>query len=223
MYKKINYIIKTDPLTNKNFTTDGMHKIAFTRAPLKAKPWLLSHLWKKPEDPIEQLSIKACSIKPEAEKVHKDLMKVLDNFSTTDSLYPFVREVVDPLLREIDHILTRLQSNLTPDALDKYSQWTEKARHWVQLCNKLDSENLARAVKEHIIQRSLELIDRDIKLIMEYRSSQNPGADISSFITKLEALKVNPDLPLEKISKWKQEFDLKRQAIVNKAYQDIDQ
>lgn len=213
----------TEPLTNNKFTTDGMHKIAFTPEPSKAKPWLLSRLWKKPEDPIEQLSMKAYTIKPEAEEVHKDLMKVLDNFSTTDSLYPYVREVIDPLLREIDHILTKLQSNLTPDALDKYSQWTEKARRWVHLCNKVDSENLAEAVKEHIIHRSLELIDRDIKLIIQYRSSQNPGADISSFITKLEALKVNPNLPLDRISKWKQEFDLKRQAIVNKAYQAIDQ
>jgi hypothetical protein len=213
-----------DPLSNKDFTADVMHKFAFPSKPSKGKTWLLARLWKKPVDPAEQLSLKAYSIKPEAEEVHKELMKVLSKFSSSDSLYPYVREVVDPLLREINHILHKLQNNLTDDALTRYSQWTEKARRWVHLCSLVDDEKLAQEVNDHIVERSLELIARDINLIMQYRSSsQNSSLDISIYIQELEALKVNPNLPLEQISKWKQKFDSQRQVIVNDCYQAIDQ
>jgi hypothetical protein len=212
-----------DPL-NTDFTSTGMHKFAFTQETSAVQPWLLSRLWKKQEDSAKLLTLKAHSIKPEAEEMHKELMKMLDSFSSSESLYPYVREVIDPLLREIDHILIKMQNNITQDALHKYSRWTEKARRLVHLCNLVDDEEkLKQAVNDHIVGRSLELIDRDVKLIVEYHASQNPFVDITSFIKELHKLKINPELPLEKISAWKHEFDLKRQAIVNDAYQAIDQ
>lgn len=210
-------------LENENFfPIKSKHEFAIPLESEKKQSWLLTRIWKKPDDGLQKLSIKAHSIKPEAEEVHKDLMKILNHFSSNDSLYPYVKEAIDPLLREIDQILKKLQNNLTGDALDKYSEWTEKAGRWVHLCNKVNEENLIHVVIDRIIDRSLELIDRDIKLIFEYHTAQNPHSDVTSYIDELKGLQVRPEISLNQISKWKQDFDLKRQRIVNAAYQKID-
>ncbi len=204
------------------FPMKSKHDFVFSQKAEKKPSWLLARLWRKPDDTQVKLSIKVYSIKPEAEQAHHELMKILANFSSNDNLYPYVKEVVDPLLREIDQILNKLQYNLTDDALERYSQWTAKARRWVDLCAKVSEEKLREAVTDHIILRSLELIDRDINFIIEYASNQNPTANIGPFISDLETLKVKPNLPLEEISKWKQNFDRKRESVVNSAYHAID-
>ena len=187
------------------------HDFVFPMESEKKSSWLLSHLWKKP-DTIQELSIKAHQIKPEAEKVHRQLVRLLD-------LYPCVKDAVDPFIREVHNIINNLNYQLTDDGLQRYTQWTDKARKWVK---RISEENVKEVVTEHMISRSLDLIDKDIKLIEEYRSNQNPKANIDSFISNLKLLKVNPNLSLEEIPKWKQTFDKKRESIVNAAYRVID-
>jgi hypothetical protein len=217
-------VVMSDITNSKDYTNPSIeHRFAIPEEKSTNKITLiLSRLWKKTEKD-DELTIRAHSIKPEAKSVHKDLMKVLDNFTSDDSLYPFVREVVDPLLREIDQILNKLQNNLTHDDIDKYSQWTEKARRWVVLCNKVEDHKLAQAVFEHIVLRSFELIDRDKILVLQYCSNQNPSADVSRFVTALDILKEKPEVPLKEISKWKESLDVKRAAIVDAALHSIDE
>lgn len=178
------------------------------------------------------LDNKVLELHPVAKEIRQDLEKIVSEFQKEEDIYPYVKEVVDPLIREVDQIQSTLNKDKTELALVKYTQWTEKASLWVHLCSKAgDKERLTRLITHNILEKCAEIIDRDIQLIEKYLHTatndelkqKQIASELAPIIQSLQTLKRSQlKLKLSEVSDWKKHFDLERSRLVNSALLIID-
>ena len=180
---------------------------------------------------IQQLHEDANEIKKQLESIKQELNEELD-----EDLRPLIKEVLDPLLRELD----KQQALHEEDAVRKYSTWTENAQKWVQIyVKKKDKAEIVQALAKHVIQKSFDRIDRDLQCILEYIEQHVNGSntsvhekraaknrlikDASPYMIQLTSLKLSPEThSLAEIGKWKESIDSQRQELFHTILQIIE-
>ena len=121
-------------------------------------------------DAVEsKISKKVCCHTENANKVQHQLKQIRDELKEEieDELFPMIAEVINPLLRDvnrIDRMMKRENGELA--AIKEYQVWTEGAKLWVELYSKnKDKETIKAAIVKHIINKSMDRIERDIRFI----------------------------------------------------------
>lgn len=180
---------------------------------------------------IQELHEDAHEIKKQLESIKQELNEELDQ-----DLRPLIKEVLDPLLRELD----KQQVLHEEETVRKYSTWTENAQKWVHIyLKKKDKTEIVQALAKHVIQKSFDRIDRDLQCILEYIEQHVNGSnkpshekkaaknrlikEISPYMIRLTSLKLSPEADsLVEISKWKEFVDSQRQELFHTILQVIE-
>jgi hypothetical protein len=193
--------------------------------------------------PIEQRQ--ASQLSGRIQQMHEDVNEVrrqLENIKqelndeVDEDLRPLVKEVLDPLLREID----KQRALHEEEAIQKYSSWTENARRWVQIyAKKKDKEEIIEALAKHVVQKTFDRIDRDLHFILDYiehhvnesgfsideriAAKNRLIREITPYMIRLTSLKIPPDThSLVEIGKWKEFLDMQREELLHAALQIIE-
>ncbi|CCB86177.1 putative uncharacterized protein [Parachlamydia acanthamoebae UV-7] len=186
---------------------------------------------------IQELHWNSTQIREELEKIKAGVD--LD-------LQPLVFEVIDPMLRSIQQLHHITQNASLPAVHEKtvqrYMKWIEQAKLWVQLYTKAkDKEEVLKAVIDHIVLASNQIIERDLQILNEYKIQaiefldgnpekkealrKNLYDQMAPFLDNLDQLKrINcPEFQdLKAVSSWKAKIDSLRQENFNNALHAID-
>lgn len=153
-----------------------------------------------------------CLLRKDAQQVRSQLENIKAQLldKGDDDLYPMVTEVIDPMLRK------------EPNE-NEYREWIKKAKHWVRLITK-EKEEVIEAIIKHVVQKSLDRIDRDIKFLNEYSKQCHKEQELlSPHITKLRALQNPPEIQSLKIAEeWRRFLDTSRAKHLNSALKQIE-
>lgn len=162
------------------------------------------------------------------------------------TLWNLVEAVINPLLREFAQIDRKLHH--PPDVqidpqhtIRSAEDLIEKAKRWTAICSRPhDREGIAKAVVAHAIYGFSIIIDRDLKMIFDYREHkllalQLPPQQILQVMEELdetlsplmhdlqELKKSRPSFHhLDLLSGWKREVDQLRDQYFNQALKEID-
>jgi hypothetical protein len=161
-----------------------------------------------------------------------------------EGLFAYVEEILDPIIKEVSRLHKSIEqpSSVMHQAktYQRYSQWIEKAKLWVQICSKAnDKEAIVKAIIRYAIDDFLVVIDRDIQVINDYQEhmldalavdddekialAQKLEMRLEIYLKGLEALRSKPqDLPLQEIAVWKAQVDVRRERYFDSALHVID-
>ncbi len=189
---------------------------------------------------IHELHTNTLQALQELETIKAELSKKIN-----PDLYAYVEAVMDPMLNDLKRIHDSVNNDNHQTApyniVQKYTQWIDRARLWVQLYAKAkDSQDIAKAVVKYAINQIISLIERDIKVINEYEEQRLSNLKIvpegklvlkqsienalENTLASLQSLKKAPEsLIIEKVDIWKKECDAKRMHYFNEALHAIDQ
>ncbi|MBS4168587.1 hypothetical protein [Parachlamydia sp. AcF125] len=181
----------------------------------------------------------------DSEQIREELEKIKAGVDA--DLQPLVFEVINPMLRSIQHLNHIAQNPPTVGVIQektvqRYIKWIDQAKVWVQLYTKAkDKEEVLKAVVDHIVLVSNQTIDRDLQILNEYKiqaielleESAEKKEDlrkilygqITPFLDNLAQLKyaAYPQFQnLKEMSDWKAQIDSLRQENFNHALQVID-
>lgn len=189
---------------------------------------------------IQEMRQTADSVVLQLQYIRKELKDQVD-----DELFFYVEGVIVPMLREVSRIERSMkadQDNLQQaQAFKRYNEWIDKAKLWVHFtASKQSKEAITRFVIKQTIKEFLDLIDRDLRLIDDYRtqaieSLQLPSSEREVFIQRLDnilkpycqalnLLKKEPekDILLIELSQWKIAIDKRRDRFLQHILQIID-
>ncbi len=179
----------------------------------------------------------ADKVRQELERAKKELQAELDH-----ELLPLITEVIDPMLRDVERINRLRRREQGQDlASIQFHEWTESAKLWVELFSKKwDKQAVKKEIVRHIIDKSFQKIEKDIRFIESYfeqylgqlglspeetqRVRMKKGKRLSEYLEKMRALKTPPekDLKLEESLSWRFELDEKRAKLHDDALHIID-
>lgn len=112
---------------------------------------------------IRELDKNLDGVLAELNQVKEELEKEVD-----PDLFNLVNAVVDPLVKECNRLKNTNAAKVDGD-FQKYAQWIEKAKMWVELCSKRnEKEAIIEAVIDYNSEEFKGFIDRDLKLIQDY-------------------------------------------------------
>jgi hypothetical protein len=190
------------------------------------------------------MSQKVCCHKESADKVREQLEKIKKELQNEldDELFPMITEVIDPLLRDVERINRLMKrENGEETASEQFREWTDNAKLWVGLFSKnKDKDTIKLEVLKHIIEKSLEKIDRDIRFIEGYFKQHMEQLDlvpeeiniikkkkiglVSEHLRMLRTLQVIPahGITFNEVSTWRQKLDGLRAKHHDAALQVID-
>jgi DNA repair exonuclease SbcCD ATPase subunit len=188
-------------------------------------------------------------------ELHRDAKEALDELTllkdtlrseleSDPALWNLVETVINPFLREfsqLDRKLKNPQETLTThhETVKSAADWIEKAKQWAAICSRPhDREGITKAVIAHAHQVFHTLIERDLKMMFDYREHKllalkMPPQQIRQIIQELDETlsPLNQDLQelkktlpnsLELLSEWKKEADELRNKYFNQALKEID-
>lgn len=168
-----------------------------------------------------------------------DLRKEIDS-----ATFSYVEEIIDPIIKEVSRLNKAIDQ---PGSIihqaktyQRYSQWIEKAKLWVQICSKTNNkEGIIKAIIRYTVEDFLEVIDRDIQVINDYQEhmlealavadeekinlAQYLEVHLKPYLKGLSDLRTKPrDLPLHEIAVWKAHVDKRREKYFDAALHAID-
>lgn len=189
---------------------------------------------------IQEIRQTADSVNAQLQSIKKELQRQVD-----DELYIYIEAIIDPLLREASRIERSMQTNQgsiqQAQTFKRYNEWIDKAKLWIHFASFNQSkETISKFVIKQTVKDFLDLIDRDLRLIEDYRNqaieslSLNPN-DKEAFVKRLnnilqpyqqtfKSLKELPEkeIPLKELSHWKINIDKRRDRYLNHILQVID-
>lgn len=188
---------------------------------------------------IQDLHTKANLVLDHLSTIKAELINELDQ-----DVLVHVEEVLDPIIKEVSRLH---QSMEKPGSVihqaktyQRYSQWIEKAKLWIQICSKAkDKESIVKAIIRYTVDDFLEVINRDIQVINDYQEhmlealaiddeekimlAQRLETRLEPYLKGLNDLRVRPsDLPLKEIAIWKSQVDKRREKYFDAALHAID-
>jgi len=196
------------------------------------------------KEPVEaKLSKKVCCHTENAKKVQAQLKNIREELKAEvdAELSPMITEVINPMLRDVKKIHRMMKrENGECAAIKHYKEWTEDAKLWVELYSKnKDKEAIKAAIVKHIITKSMETIEKDIRFIEKYfrQSLEQAQLDpeelsriridkaraLAEHVEKLHSLKVLPEaMSFDSVSNWRQGLDDQRAKHFDDALHVID-
>ena len=188
---------------------------------------------------IQDLQRTAFTVMQELEVIKNELKKEIDA-----ETFSYVEEVIDPITREVSRLNKSLEQPGTvtyhAKAYQRYSQWIEKAKLWIQICSKSkDREGVLKAIIRYTIDEFLEVIDRDLQVLNDYQEhmldalavdeeekialAQRLEVRLEPYIKGLNDLHQRPkDLSLQEIAIWKSQVDKRREKYFDASLHAID-
>lgn len=188
---------------------------------------------------IQDLQRTAFTVMQELEVIKQELKKEIDA-----DVFFYVEDVIDPITREVSRLNKSLEQPGTvthqAKAYQRYSQWIEKAKLWIQVCSKAkDREGILKAIIRYTIDDFLEVIDRDLQVLNDYQEhmldalaideeekialAQRLELRLEPYIKGLNELRVRPmDLSLQQIAIWKSQVDKRREKYFDASLHAID-
>jgi hypothetical protein len=188
---------------------------------------------------IQDLQSKASAVLIQLQAIKNELHKEIDA-----EAFVYIEAVIDPLIKEVSRLHKSIEQPRSvlhqAKTYQRYSQWVEKAKLWIQICSKTtDKEALFKAVIRYTIDEFLEVIDRDVQVITDYQEhmlealsideeekidlAQRLEVRLQSYLHALNALRVKPEnLPLKEIAVWKAQVDKRREKYFDAALHAID-
>lgn len=159
----------------------------------------------------------------------KDLKENIKN-ELDEGLLNSFEAVINPLIREFTQIEKKIEIQSgdlkqTTSVLKSYADWISKAKAWVSLSSKPDKRKIIAAVIERSLGISDELIDRDLKMLNDYKLHEvyNLGLDFEEIKAALSRLDIElqphidgllklkhkkpMDMELCHLSEWKARLD----------------
>lgn len=179
----------------------------------------------------------ANEVRAQLEKVKKELLDEFDQ-----ELSPMITEVIDPMLRDISRI-DRMMHKETEDTVveEHFREWTAGATLWVELFSKIkDKERIKSEIVKHIIVKSMERIERDIRFIEGYfehslqqltlspeeihRTRLTKTKLVLQSIQQLRSLQALPDrvIQFNEVNEWREKLDHQRANYFDAALRIID-
>lgn len=167
----------------------------------------------------------ASQVKEQLEQIKRDLLNEVD-----EDLASMVNEVIDPMLRALDKAQKKLERAQPAQAhsLQEALSWTEKAKIWAKLYEECgDIEKVRELIVSHIIDKSIDRIDRDIKFLEDYLNQlvgrytdDNELCEqvkmeklniLAPFIESLRSLQNHPGVyTIPQVNAWRRKLDNRR-------------
>jgi hypothetical protein len=188
---------------------------------------------------IQDLHANADAILSQLQTIKEELKK-----DSSPEVFSHVEEVVDPIIREVSRLYNSLEqpNSVTQQAktFQRYSQWIEKAKLWVQIYSKADNkEAIIKGITHYIVEDFLEVIDRDVQVINDYQEHMLDAlaldddekvelalhieARLDPYLRGLNDLRTKPkDLSLHEIAVWKAQVDKRREKYFDATLHAID-
>lgn len=181
-----------------------------------------------------------------ANSVLKQLRVIKDELKNEiePEIFSYVEEVVDPIIKEVSRLHKSMEQ---PGSImhqaktyQRYSQWIEKAKLWIQICSKVnDKEAILKAIIRYTVDDFLEVINRDMQVINDYQEhmlealavdedekialAQRLELRLDPYLRGLNDLRTKPrELPLQDIALWKAQVDKRREKYFDGALHAID-
>ncbi len=188
---------------------------------------------------IQDLQKTASTVLKQLIAIKEELKNELDH-----EVFTSVEEIIDPLIKEISRLNKTLEQPVSvihqAKAYQRYSQWIEKAKLWVQICSKSnDKSAIVKAIIRYTVDDFLQVIYRDIQVINDYQEhmletlavdedekialAQRLEMHLEPYLKGLNDLRAKPhDLPLKEIALWKAQVDKRREKFFDAALHAID-
>lgn len=188
---------------------------------------------------IQDLQKTASSVLKQLIIIKEDLKKDVDLV-----VFSYVEDVIDSIIKEVSRLHKSIEQPGSvmqqAKAYQRYSQWVEKAKLWVQICAKGgDKDAIVKAIIRYTVDDFLEVIDRDIQVINDYQEhmldalavdedekivlAQRLEVRLDPYLKGLNSLRFKPkDLPLQEIAWWKSQVDKRREKYFDGALHAID-
>ncbi len=188
---------------------------------------------------IHDLQSTADSVLKQLRKIKEDLKNEIE-----PDIFFYVEQVVDPIIKEVSRLHKSIEQPGSvmhqAKTFQRYSQWIEKAKLWVQICSKVnDKDAIVKGIIRYTVDDFLEVIDRDIQVINDYQEhmldalavedeekialAQRLELRLDPYLRGLNALRFKPrDLPLQEIALWKAQVDKRREKYFDAALHAID-
>lgn len=189
---------------------------------------------------IQDLQNTANSVLNQLSTIKDELRNEID-----PEIFSYVEMVLEPIIKEVSRLhksMEQSSGSVTHQAktYQRYSQWIDKAKLWVQICSKANNkEALVKAIIRYTVDEFLELIDRDIQVINDYQEhmldalavddeekialAQRLETYLDPYLKGLNQLKFKPrDLTLQEIALWKAQVDKRREKYFDAALHSID-
>jgi hypothetical protein len=188
---------------------------------------------------IQELNNNATDVLKVLNSVRQDLKNEVD-----DELYTFVESVMNPMIRDVEKVQKIVSKegavHQKMDAFNKYNEWIDKAKLWVQVCSTAKNKDaITKAVIKHTVDDFSAMILRDLQLIEDYQKhlledlkvaegqkkeiKEDILLAIKPYIKSLVGLKKPPKgVTLENLNQWKDNVDKRRDRYFNTILQLID-
>lgn len=189
---------------------------------------------------IQEMGKTADSVISQLQTIKEELKGQVD-----EELFCYVEGVINPMIREFSRIKRSMNAEgddiQQAQAFKRYNEWIDKAKLWVHFTSsKQSKEAISKFVITQSIRDFLDLIDRDLRLIEDYRNQAieslrfNPteyeaftkrlDTILAPYLQTFSSLKEMPEkeIPLLQISIWKVNVDKRRDRFFNHILQVID-
>ncbi|MCB1111886.1 MAG: hypothetical protein H7A37_03155 [Chlamydiales bacterium] len=187
--------------------------------------------------PDPQLSGRIHDLKNRADEVYDKLLLLSSEMQKHPSLTPYAEGIIRPLIKEADRIRGKTMEQVK--FFNHYQDWIDRSKVWIERFKQGTKEELAAALIEHVINETLQQIDRDLQVIRDYKMHYLDHLGISNELrtairqelqdeiihheAALRALAVPPDdIQMEHLSLWKRDVDIARQKHFAQALEKID-
>ena len=197
----------------------------------------------KPQ-PDHELAGRIQDLQKTANSVVKQLHTIKDKLKNEidQELFSHVQEIIDPIIKEVSRLNKSIGQPTSvvhqAKAYQRFSQWIEKAKLWIQFCSKTnDKEAILKAIIRYIVEDFLEVIDRDIQVINDYQNHMLDALaveeeekltvlknlNLEPYLQGLRSLQTKPnELSLHEIALWKAQVDKRREKYFDEALHTID-
>lgn len=188
---------------------------------------------------IQDLQKTANSVLTQLRTIKDELRNEIDQ-----DIFSYVEEIIDPIIKEVSRLHKSMEQPASmrhqAKTYQRYSQWIDKAKLWVQICSKVnDKEAIVKAIIRYTIDDFLMVIDRDIQVINDYQEhmldalaveeeekialAERLGTRLEPYLRGLNDLRTKPkELPLKEIALWKAQVDKRREKYFDAALHAID-
>lgn len=188
---------------------------------------------------IQDLQKTANSVLKQLRAIKEDLRKDIE-----PEVFAYVEEIIDPIIKEVLRLHQSIEQPRSimhqAKTFQRYSQWIDKAKLWIQICSKAhDKEAIIKAIIRYTVDEFLEVIDRDLQVINDYQEhmlealtvedeekinlAQSIEIRLNPYLKGLNELRAKPkDVPLHEIALWKAQVDKRREKYFDAALHAID-
>jgi hypothetical protein len=168
-------------------------------------------------------------LQKQAERVIEQLEKIPKDFCPTEQkeLFVMANENISPALRKLRPFLQQNFNLKDQEALayQNFKKRIKQAKQQICQIKEADSEKMKKQAFFNLsVQRMLDCIDRDRKLLLEYSSQiKKESVCIASHLQKLSELKKTPkNLNIKDFPSWSAHLTQERAKLFNEAIDVLD-